>query len=77
MKITAVSKSQFKPRAFEYFRMVEHNGDTIRVTDHGKPVADIVPYRGNDDRLLAELRGLVNHFKDPLAPLNEAWEADA
>ena len=43
MIVKTVSKSAFKPHAFEYFRMVE-TGQTIVITDHGKPVARIVPY---------------------------------
>ncbi|MFP3559849.1 type II toxin-antitoxin system Phd/YefM family antitoxin, partial [Paraburkholderia sp. SIMBA_049] len=32
-----VSKSEFKARALEYFRLVEASGESLIVTDHGKP----------------------------------------
>ncbi|NCO42116.1 MAG: prevent-host-death protein [Armatimonadetes bacterium CG_4_10_14_3_um_filter_66_18] len=75
MKTIDVPKSQFKPKAFEYFRMVEKTGDQIRVTDRGKPVVKVVPVGDDDQRLLAEMRGLVKHYDDPLEPVGEAWEA--
>ena len=49
-----VSKSQFKPKAFEYFRMVEEERRTIVITDgRGTPVLKIVPYLEDDDADLA------------------------
>ena len=43
MNTITVSKTQFKPKAFEYLRRVEQEGDTVRVTDHGRLVAEVVP----------------------------------
>jgi prevent-host-death family protein len=34
----------FKPKIFEYLRMVEKNHDTIMLTDHGRPVAEVIPF---------------------------------
>ena len=42
---TIVSKSKFKARALEYFRSVQRTGKLLIITDHGKPVVKIVPYR--------------------------------
>ena len=74
MKTIDVPKSQFKPKAFEYFRMVEETGDQIRVTDRGKPVVKVVPVDDDDERILAEMRGLVERYDDPLEPVGEVWE---
>ena len=40
-----VSKSRFKPAALQYFRRVEQKGEEIVITDRGRPVAKVVPYR--------------------------------
>jgi prevent-host-death family protein len=45
MVMKTVSKSQLKARALEYFREVERAGEELVLTDRGKPVLKIVPYR--------------------------------
>ena len=66
MRTLTVPKSKFKPKAFAYIRMVEERRDEICITDHGRPVAKIVPYTESDDRELVSLRGLVRSYEDPL-----------
>lgn len=71
-----VPKSRFKPRAFEYFRLVEEKRREILVTDHGRPVVRISPVDEADEDELQELRGLVVKYVDPLEPVGaEEWEA--
>ena len=47
-----VSKSQFKPRALQYFREVQEKGVELIITDHGKPVVKIVPYAEDQKEIL-------------------------
>jgi antitoxin (DNA-binding transcriptional repressor) of toxin-antitoxin stability system len=73
-----VSKSRFKAQALELFRQVEASGESLVVTDHGRPTLEVRPYRparpGADP--LEELRGSVLRFDDPFAPVDENdWEA--
>lgn len=75
MSVLMVPKSKFKPKAFAYLRRVEQ-GDSVCVTDHGHPVADISPHRADDDRELAELRGLVLKYDRPTDPVAVQWEAE-
>jgi len=72
---TIVPKSKFKPKAFEYFRLVEETNIEILITDHGKPVAKIVPYKPGDEEDLRALRGLVERYEDPTAPVKTDWDA--
>ena len=77
-KTTAVRvpKSRFKPRAFEYFRLVEQKRQEILVTDHGRPVARISPVDEADESEVDALRGLVVKYLDPLEPVSARdWEA--
>ncbi|MDA0321510.1 MAG: type II toxin-antitoxin system Phd/YefM family antitoxin [Verrucomicrobia bacterium] len=76
MSIITVSKTEFKPKAFEYLRRVEEQHDTIRVTDHGRPVAEVVPYGQPSREALNSLRGLVLEYDSPTEPVGEAWDAD-
>jgi antitoxin (DNA-binding transcriptional repressor) of toxin-antitoxin stability system len=73
-----VSKSRFKAQALELFRQVEASGEPLVVTDHGRPTLEVRPYRPArpDADPLAELRGSVQRFDDPFAPVGENdWEA--
>lgn len=72
---TIVPKSKFKPKAFEYFRLVEETNTVILITDHGKPVAKIVPYKPSDEEDLQALRGLVEYYEEPTAPVEIEWDA--
>ena len=70
-----VSKSQFKPRAFEYFRLVQEQRETIVVTERGTPVLKIVPFEEEDDPDLAAVRGTLVKYEEPLEPVVEPWDA--
>lgn len=59
-----ISKSQFKPRALEYFRAVEATGRPLIITDNGVPKLEIRPLRPAQDRL-EPLRGSVQKFEPP------------
>jgi prevent-host-death family protein len=71
-----VPKSMFKPRAFEYFRLVEQKHQHILITDHGRPVARISPIEEGDEPGLSALRGLLVKYSDPYEPVgSEDWDA--
>ncbi len=70
-----ISKSEFKPKALHYFRIVQKSGKELIVSDHGKPVIRIVPYEDNSVDLLASLRNTVQHYSDPTEPVDlDKWE---
>ena len=73
--MTTVSKSQFKPRAFEYFRRVQERRETLVITERGAPVLKIMPFSEDDDADLAALRGSVLRYDDPLEPVDVPWES--
>jgi prevent-host-death family protein len=71
-----VSKSRFKARALEYFREVERTGRPLIVTDHGKPVIKIVPFREDAAAAFTELRDSVVRYDAPTEPVGvEDWES--
>lgn len=73
---TQVSKSQFKARALEYFRAIEQSGETLIITDHGRPALEIRPYKKSEKDPLEQLRGSVLHYSDPTEPIAEDdWES--
>ena len=71
-----ISKSEFKSKALEYFRQVEATGESIIVTDHGKPALEVRPYRSLSHSPLDVLRGSVVRYDNPTEPVAENdWEA--
>jgi antitoxin (DNA-binding transcriptional repressor) of toxin-antitoxin stability system len=71
-----ISKSEFKSKALEYFRQIEASGETVIVTDHGKPALEVRPYRGKERTPLDILRGSVVRYENPTDPVGENdWEA--
>lgn len=71
-----VSKARFKPRALEYFRRVQETGEDLIITDHGRPVVRVAPYRPHGRDPFQALRGSVKQYRDPEAPVApDDWEA--
>ncbi len=64
----SIGVRELRQRASEYLRLVEH-GETVEVTDHGRPVALLVPI---PEEPLARLsrEGRVRAPKDP-------WNVDS
>ena len=72
-----VSKSRFKPRALEFFRKVEESGEELVITDKGRPVIRVVPYKEESAKAPRQkLRGSVRRYERPLDPIGE-WDWDA
>jgi prevent-host-death family protein len=72
-----VLKAQFKPRALEYFREVKRTGMTLVITDRGRPVLEIAPYKDDQpNETLKLLRNSVIKYDRPTEPVGmEEWEA--
>lgn len=78
MTMVTVTKSVLKARMLEYFRQVEETGEPLVVTDHGRPVLQVVPFAEKRPLLdvLAEFRavGPVRFVDDPNAPTFDEWD---
>jgi prevent-host-death family protein len=71
-----IPKSKLKSEILQLLRKVEKTGMKIVITDHGRPVSKIVPYREDPSQALQALRGSVLKFTDPTEPVGaEDWEA--
>lgn len=66
-----VSKSQFKAKALELFRQVEASGESVIVTDQGRPAIEVRRYRTDPRSPLERLHGSVIELTDPFEPV---WE---
>ena len=71
-----VSKSVFKARALEFFREIESTGESLVLTDHGRPVLEVRPYEENDSDPLDTLRRSVVRYERPTDPVaDDEWES--
>ena len=71
--VMKVSKSYFKAHALELLRRVEATGEPLILTDRGRPVLEVRPYREEDPR--EKLLGTLLRYEDPTEPTGEDWEA--
>jgi prevent-host-death family protein len=71
-----VPKGKFKAHALDYFRQVERTGRELVITDRGRPVLRLLPYRFDPEDCLRELRGTVVRYDQPTEPVDaDSWEA--
>lgn len=71
-----ISKSQFKARALELFREIESTGESLVVTDHGRPALEVRLYRSRQREPLEVLRNSVITYTNPTEPVgDDMWEA--
>ncbi|MCA8348348.1 type II toxin-antitoxin system Phd/YefM family antitoxin [Burkholderia cepacia] len=75
MPHATISKSEFNTRALEYLQLVEASSQKLIVTEHGRPVLEIHPYRPHESRPLDILRASVMRYDHPADPVEkEGWE---
>ena len=71
-----VAKSAFKPRAFEYLRMVEGKSEPLVITDHGRDAVQIQPIRTDEYGASGSLEGAILTYDAPDQPLDQGdWDA--
>lgn len=71
----SISKSEFKAKALELFRMVETSGQTVIVTDHGKPTIEVKKFCPITRHPLEVLKGTVIEYSSPTEPVGtDDWE---
>jgi antitoxin (DNA-binding transcriptional repressor) of toxin-antitoxin stability system len=70
-----VSKSVFKARALEFCREVEASGESLILTDHGRPVLEVRPYKEDELDPLETLQRSVVRYERPTDPIADGeWE---
>lgn len=78
MQIQTVSKSKFKAKALEYFRLVELKNESFVITHNNNPVAKVVPIKSKEktsEDIFKELGGSILKYDHPFDPVGlEDWE---
>jgi len=70
-----ISKTQFKAHALEVLREIEQGGESVIITDRGKPTVEIKKLRQSNDEPLEVLKGSVIKFDGATEPVSvDDWE---
>lgn len=74
-----VSASDLKNSWHEFLERVSRARQEVVITRYGHPIAKLSPYEGGeeDGRIFGILAGTVTIHGDIIAPVGEAWDADA
>jgi prevent-host-death family protein len=71
---TSIPAGQFKAKCLKLLDQVAATRESLIVTKHGKPVAQLVPIAGQND-FVGSMRGSVLRMGDIVSPLDVEWEA--
>jgi prevent-host-death family protein len=79
MTTSAIPAGEFKARCLQLLDDVANTGEPLTITKRGRPVARLVPMPPSTPTgsLFGALKGRVLSQGDLVAPIDEAWEADA
>ena len=72
-----VTAAEFKTHCLRLIEEVRQGHGEVVITRYGTPVAKLVPYVEDPVSIFGFMRGSVVSHGDLIAPIDEAWEADA
>jgi prevent-host-death family protein len=76
MNDASIPAGEFKARCLQLLDAVAVSGEPLTITKRGRPVARLVPLPAAA-ALFGAMAGSVREQQDLVAPVDEAWEADA
>lgn len=71
---TTIAAGEFKAKCLKLLDQVAEQRQTLVITKHGRPVAQIVPMPSEVDPF-GFMRGSVLYEGDIISPLENEWEA--
>ena len=70
-----ISAAQFKAECLRLMDLVEKTRESIVITKHGRPVAQLAPVPADDDSLFGYMKDTIKVEGDVLMPTGETWSA--
>jgi prevent-host-death family protein len=70
-----VAAAEFKARCLALLEEVRQSRQSLLVTRHGKPVAEISPFVAHNDTDENPLKGSVLFQGDLISPIDESWDS--
>lgn len=68
-----IASSEFKARCLALLNLVRENHETLIITKHGKPVAQVVPFVEKSQE--NPLKDSIVFEKDVISPIDAEWDA--
>lgn len=75
IRMKSVSATEFKSRCLALIDEVHRTRHPLRITRHGKPVAEIVPPSAAAGRDSNPLKGSILFQDDLIAPIGVDWDS--
>lgn len=69
-----IAAGEFKSKCLKLLDQVAEKRETLIVTKHGKPVAQVVPMPA-EKNIIGSMRGSVLWEGDIISPIDVEWEA--
>ena len=70
-----ISISEFKARCLSLLEDLRNSDETLIITKHGKPLAEVRPCKNDLASALEKFRGSVVREEDIVSPVQVEWEA--
>jgi len=71
-----ISITDFKARCLALLQELSDTNESLVITKHGKPFAEVRPCKQDVETTLQKFRGSVVHCDDIVSPIEEEWDAD-
>jgi prevent-host-death family protein len=71
---TTIGAGEFKAKCLKLLDEVAQKRDTLIITKHGKPVAQVSPIPAKED-IVGSMRGSVVWMGDIISPIDVEWDA--
>lgn len=71
----SIPATEFKAHCLALLEEVRQTRQSLLVTRHGKPVAEISPYTPKTHAGANPLKGSIVHQGDLISPLDESWDS--
>ena len=72
---TTIAAGEFKAKCLKLLDQVAAERQTLVITKHGKPVAQLVPAPAEKETLFGSMKGSVLYMGDIISPIDVEWEA--
>lgn len=73
--LKTVAATEFKEHCLALLEEVRQTRQSLLVTRHGKPVAEVSPYVPRQRGSMNPLKGSILYQGDLVAPLDEEWDS--
>jgi prevent-host-death family protein len=71
---TTIPAGEFKAKCLKLLDQVAETHETLVITKHGKPVAQLVP-APSEDTIFGSMRGSILYMGDVISPIDVEWDA--